>query len=66
MLDKVIGPDIAMKIMLHLVHYEEAGIFVLKLVEGTRVYIFNKKVKAAECLDQAVIVAKNIFKKLKR
>lgn len=73
MLDKVLGSDIAMKIMLHLVHYEEiypsavakdyeltlsavqkqfarfeeAGILVSKLVGRTRVYMFNKKSKAA-------------------
>lgn len=73
MLDKVLGSDIAMKIMLHLVHYEEiypsavandyeltlsavqkqfsrfedAGILVSKLVGKTRVYMFNKKSKAA-------------------
>lgn len=73
MLDKILGSDIAMKIMLHLVHYEEmypsavakdyeltlsavqkqfarfeeAGILVSKLVGRTRVYMFNKKSKAA-------------------
>jgi len=73
MLDKILGSDIAMKIMLHLVHYEEiypsavakdyeltlsavqkqfarfeeAGILVSKLVGKTRVYMFNKKSKAA-------------------
>jgi DNA-binding transcriptional ArsR family regulator len=73
MLDKILGSDIAMKIMLHLVHYEEiypsavandyeltlsavqkqfarfeeAGILVSKLMGRTRVYMFNKKSKAA-------------------
>lgn len=73
MLDKVLGSEIAMKIMLHLVHYneiypsavakdyeltlsavqnqfirfEDAGILVSKLVGRTRVYLFNKKSKAA-------------------
>jgi DNA-binding transcriptional ArsR family regulator len=73
MLDKILGSDIAMKIMLHLVHYEEiypsavakdyeltlsavqkqfarfedAGVLVSKLVGRTRVYMFNKKSKAA-------------------
>lgn len=73
MLEKILGSDIAMKIMLHLVHYEEmypsavakdyeltlnavqkqftrfeeAGVLVSKLVGRTRVYMFNKKSKAA-------------------
>lgn len=73
MLDKILGSDIAMKIMLHLVHYEEiypsavakdyeltlsavqkqfarfedSGILVSKLVGRTRIFMFNKKSKAA-------------------
>ncbi|MAZ48515.1 MAG: hypothetical protein CME65_08125 [Halobacteriovoraceae bacterium] len=73
MLEKILGSDIAMKIMLHLVHYgemypsavakdyeltlsavqkqfarfEEAGVLVSKLVGRTRVYMFNRKSKAA-------------------
>ena len=73
MLEKILGSDIAMKIMLHLVHYgemypsavakdyeltlsavqkqfarfEEAGVLVSKLMGRTRVYMFNKKSKAA-------------------
>lgn len=73
MLDKILGSEIAMKIMLHLVHYseiypsavakdleltlsavqkqfarfEESGVLVSKLVGRTRVYMFNKKSKAA-------------------
>lgn len=73
MLDKILGSEIAMKIMLHLAHYneiypsavakdyeltlsavqkqfarfEEAGILVSKTVGKTRVYMFNKKSKAA-------------------
>lgn len=73
MLDKILGSEVAMKIMLHLVHYseiyptavakdyeltlsvvqkqfarfEEAGVLVSKTVGKTRVYMFNKKSKAA-------------------
>ena len=73
MLDKVLGSEIAMKIMFHLIHYneiypsavakdydlalssvqkqfarfEDAGILVSKMVGKTRVYMFNKKSKAA-------------------
>ena len=73
MLDKILGSEIAMKIMLHLVHYneiypsavandyeitlsavqkqfarfEEAGVLVSKTMGKTRVYMFNKKSKAA-------------------
>lgn len=73
MLDKILGSEVAMKIMLHLVHYseiyptavakdygislgavqrqfsrfEDAGVLVSKLVGKTRVYMFNKKSKAA-------------------
>jgi len=73
MLDKILGSEVAMKIMFHLVHYheiypsavardykialsavqkqfarfEEAGVLVSKTVGRTRVYMFNKKLKAA-------------------
>lgn len=82
MLDKILGSEIAMKIMLHLIHYEEiypsavakdyeltlsavqkqfarfedAGVLVSKLVGRTRVYMFNKKSKAATKLYELVKV----------
>ncbi|MDA9793356.1 winged helix-turn-helix domain-containing protein [Bacteriovoracaceae bacterium] len=82
MLDKILGSEIAMKIMLHLAHYdeiypsavakdyeltlsavqkqfarfEEAGVLVSKKVGKTRVYMFNKKSKAANKLYDLVQV----------
>jgi len=82
MLDKILGSEIAMKIMFHLVHYneiypsavakdyeltlsavqkqfarfEEAGVLVSKTVGKTRVYMFNKKSKAALKLFELVKV----------
>lgn len=80
MLDKILGSEIAMKIMFHLVHYneiypsavakdyeltlsavqkqfarfEEAGVLVSKRVGKTRVYLFNKKSKAAVKLFELI------------